>query len=82
MSHTNYLIIGGGMTGAAAANGIRELDPTGTITIISADHEPPYNRPPLSKKLWGGKMTVENIYVKLPLGINLRLGHSGAGSRT
>lgn len=76
MSHTNYLIIGGGMTGAAAANGIRELDPTGTITIISADHEPPYNRPPLSKKLWGGKMTVENIYVKLPLGINLRLGHS------
>ncbi len=76
MSHTNYLIIGGGMTGAAAANGIRELDPAGTITIISADHEPPYNRPPLSKKLWGGKMTVENIYIKLPLGINLRLGHS------
>ncbi len=76
MPHSTYLIIGGGMTGAAAAVGIRELDPTGTITIISADHEPPYNRPPLSKKLWGGKMTVENIYVKLPLGINLRLGHS------
>ena len=36
MAHTTYLIIGGGMTGAAAAKGIRELDSTGAITLVSA----------------------------------------------
>ena len=49
-----YLIIGGGMTAAAAADGIREVDATGTIGIISAETNPPYNRPPLSKGLWKG----------------------------
>jgi NADPH-dependent 2,4-dienoyl-CoA reductase/sulfur reductase-like enzyme len=66
MAHTPYLIIGGGMTGAAAAEGIRELDDEGAITLVSADSEPPYERPPLSKKLWDGKRTIEQIYVKLP----------------
>lgn len=47
-----YLIIGGGMT--AAADGIREVDPTGAIGIVSAETNPPYNRPPLSKGLWKG----------------------------
>jgi len=41
MPHTPYLIIGGGMTGAAAANGIRELDEAGTIGLISAESDPP-----------------------------------------
>jgi len=49
-----YLIIGGGMTGAAAANGIREIDADGSIGIFSAEADPPYNRPPLSKGLWKG----------------------------
>ena len=66
MPHTPYLIIGGGMTGAAAANGIRELDGDGTIALISAENDPPYDRPPLSKKLWDGKRTIEQIYVPLP----------------
>jgi len=66
MAHYPYLIIGGGMTGAAAANGIRELDDSGAIGLISAEPEPPYDRPPLSKKLWGGKTSVDDIYVKLP----------------
>ena len=66
MAHYPYLIIGGGMTGAAAANGIRELDDAGVIGLISAEPEPPYDRPPLSKKLWDGKKEIEEIYVKLP----------------
>jgi len=74
MSHTPYLIIGGGMTGAAAARAIREIDPHGAIALISADHEPPYDRPPLSKKLWYGKTTVDDIFVDLPEGIDLHLG--------
>lgn len=74
MTHTSYLIIGGGMTGAAAANGIREIDFTGAITLVSAEAEPPYDRPPLSKKLWDGKRTIEQIYVELPEGVDVRLG--------
>lgn len=74
MPHTPYLIIGGGMTGAAAAVGIRELDSDGAITILSAETAPPYDRPPLSKKLWDGKKTVEDILAPLPEDAELRLG--------
>ncbi|HWZ28785.1 MAG TPA: FAD-dependent oxidoreductase [Gemmatimonadales bacterium] len=54
MKRFQHLIIGGGMTGAAAAHGIREVAPGATIGLISADPHPPYNRPPLSKALWKG----------------------------
>ncbi|MFZ7086489.1 NAD(P)/FAD-dependent oxidoreductase [Curtobacterium sp. RRHDQ10] len=47
-----YLIVGGGMVADAAARGIRELDETGTIGILSEDVDAPYARPALSKKLW------------------------------
>ena len=50
-----YLIIGGGMTAAAAVDGIREVDATGSIGIVSAEPDAPYNRPPLSKGLWKGE---------------------------
>jgi hypothetical protein len=33
MAHYPYLIIGGGMTAAAAIHGIREIDPTGAIVV-------------------------------------------------
>ena len=55
MQHFNYLIIGAGMTAAAAVKGIRELDAQGSIAMIGDDHNPPYSRPPLSKALWKGK---------------------------
>lgn len=70
MAHTPYLIIGGGMTGASAAAGIRELDAEGAIALISAERDLPYERPPLSKKLWDGKRTIDQIYVKLPEGVH------------
>ena len=74
MAHFPYLIIGGGMTGAAAAHGIRELDGDGAIGLISAENEPPYDRPPLSKKLWEGKRTVEQTFISLPGGVRPYLG--------
>lgn len=55
MTHYDYLIIGGGMTGSAAADGIREVDANGSIGIISSEPDNPYNRPPLSKGLWKGE---------------------------
>src|SRR3989475_11312035 len=50
----DYLIVGGGMTADAAAQGIREVDANGRIGLLSAEPHPPYNRPPLSKALWKG----------------------------
>jgi NADPH-dependent 2,4-dienoyl-CoA reductase/sulfur reductase-like enzyme len=54
MEQTRYLIVGGGMTAAAAVKGIREHDSDGRITVVAAEHHPPYKRPPLTKKLWAG----------------------------
>ena len=54
MQRYKYLIVGGGMTADAAVNGIREADPEGSIGLICAEQNPPYNRPPLSKGLWKG----------------------------
>ena len=54
MAGFDYLIVGGGMTADAAARGIREKDSKGSIGIVGADPNPPYNRPPLSKGLWKG----------------------------
>jgi 3-phenylpropionate/trans-cinnamate dioxygenase ferredoxin reductase subunit len=55
MMDYKYLIIGGGMTGDAAAQGIREVDSDSTIGLIGAERDPPYNRPPLTKGLWKDK---------------------------
>lgn len=52
MAAYDYVILGGGMTGASAAKGIRQVDPNGSLAIISAERQPPYDRPPLSKGLW------------------------------
>src|SRR5215472_2170985 len=61
MRNYKYLIVGGGMTADAAVSGIRELDPKGSIGLISADSDAPYDRPPLSKKLWKGE-PLESIW--------------------
>ena len=63
MDHFNYLIIGGGMTADAAVKGIREIDTQGSICVISAETNPPYSRPPLTKGLWKGS-TEEKIWHK------------------
>ena len=48
-SRYDYVLLGGGTSCGYAARGIRELDKEGTVCIISADSEPPYDRPPFSK---------------------------------
>jgi 3-phenylpropionate/trans-cinnamate dioxygenase ferredoxin reductase component len=51
------------MTAAATADGIREVDSSGSIGIISAETDAPYNRPPLSKGLWKNE-PLESIWRK------------------
>lgn len=59
-----YVIVGGGLAGASAVEGIREVDDRASISLIGAERHLPYNRPPLTKKLWFGKQTVEDIFVE------------------
>jgi 3-phenylpropionate/trans-cinnamate dioxygenase ferredoxin reductase subunit len=74
MSDYDYLIVGGGMTADAAVRGIRDVDPDGTIGMISLEPDPPYNRPPLSKGLWKGK-DLETIWRRTEeRGVDLHLG--------
>jgi 3-phenylpropionate/trans-cinnamate dioxygenase ferredoxin reductase subunit len=76
MLNYTYLIVGGGMTAAAAIKGIREVDHSGPIGLIGADPHPPYNRPPLSKGLWKGE-ALESIWRPTDKeGVTLHLGRT------
>ena len=72
MTKYDYLIVGGGMTAAAAADGIREVDADGSIGMFSSELDAPYNRPPLSKALWKGK-SLDSIWRKMK-NVDLHLG--------
>lgn len=74
MTTYKYLIIGGGMAGDAAVQGIRDVDTDGSIGLVGAEPHPPYNRPPLSKGLWKGE-PIEGIERTAGVqGADLRLG--------
>jgi len=73
MSETRYLIVGGGMTGHAAAAAIRGADPAGSIAMISAEPDRPYARPPLTKGLWLGKPE-ESVWLREVPGLALHAG--------
>jgi 3-phenylpropionate/trans-cinnamate dioxygenase ferredoxin reductase subunit len=76
MAHYKYLIIGGGMTTDAAVRGIRDVDTKGSVGVIGEEPHPPYDRPPLSKKLWRGK-PLESIWRKTEtLDVDLHLGRA------
>jgi 3-phenylpropionate/trans-cinnamate dioxygenase ferredoxin reductase component len=78
LKHYKYLIIGGGLTADAATRGIRELDPDGSIGLLSAEPDPPYMRPNLSKGLWKGR-PVEKIWRKTEERARLLLGRKVTG---
>lgn len=49
MIHRDYLIIGGGIGGASACEGVRRHDKRGSVTLVGAEVFPPYKRWILSK---------------------------------
>jgi 3-phenylpropionate/trans-cinnamate dioxygenase ferredoxin reductase component len=75
MKHYQYLIIGGGLAGDAAARGIRELDAKGSIGMFSTELNPPYTRPELSKGLWKGHPLEKVWRGTKDLDVELLLGH-------
>jgi len=76
MQEHKYLIVGGGMTAASAIAGIRAIDADGSIGMVGAETDAPYNRPPLSKGLWKGK-PFEKIWRKMDFpGVTTYLGRT------
>ncbi|MDD5216665.1 MAG: FAD/NAD(P)-binding oxidoreductase [Candidatus Omnitrophica bacterium] len=59
----NFVIVGGGLAGDSAIEGIREMNTAGSILLISKEDSLPYDRPPLTKKLWFGKKHVDDIFL-------------------
>jgi 3-phenylpropionate/trans-cinnamate dioxygenase ferredoxin reductase subunit len=58
-----YVIVGGGRAGASAVQGLREVDPSGSVLLAGAEAHLPYNRPPLTKDLWFGTQKVEDVFI-------------------
>ncbi|HEY7974852.1 MAG TPA: FAD-dependent oxidoreductase [Ktedonobacterales bacterium] len=57
-----YLLIGGGLASATAAEEIRKRDANGSILIVAAEHHLPYHRPPLSKEYLRGEIGPDGTY--------------------
>src|SRR5262245_2287956 len=52
---SSIMIVGGGAAGVAAAEMVRRLGYDGRVTLISADTDPPVDRPNLSKDFLAGE---------------------------
>lgn len=61
MHSTRYLLIGGGLTSSQAAKQLRQLDSGASITLISEEPHPPYDRPPLSKDFLRGETSADKL---------------------
>jgi len=64
MIRRDYLIVGAGVGGVSACEGIREHDPKGSILLVGAEHDLPYHRPQLFPQILGkGKINAEKLHV-------------------
>ena len=61
-----FVIAGGGLAGAKAAEALRDLGFGGRIVLAAEEDIRPYERPPLSKDYLQGKTSRETIFVHSP----------------
>jgi len=78
-AESTYVIVGASLTGAKAAETLREEGFDGNIVLLGEEHERPYERPPLSKGYLLGKDDRSSIFVHeegwyAENGVDLRLG--------
>ena len=77
--HVDFLLLGGGLASATAAETLREEGAEGTILIVSSETVPPYHRPPLSKRFLLNKLPAGALHVLTDqryreLGVDVLLG--------
>ncbi|MEV3859070.1 FAD-dependent oxidoreductase [Streptomyces sp. NPDC050095] len=61
-----FVIVGGGLAGAKAAETLRSEGFTGRVIIIGDERDHPYERPPLSKGYLQGKEDRDSVFVHEP----------------
>jgi NAD(P)H-nitrite reductase large subunit len=67
MQKFKYVIVGGGIAGTTAAETIRQIDPDGSIVIITDEPYPLYSRPTLSKPFFLSENPPRvNVWLKDP----------------
>ena len=59
----SIVIVGGGLTAAKAAEKLRSVGFEGTVDIVGAEEQRPYERPPLSKGFLLGDDELESVFV-------------------
>jgi 3-phenylpropionate/trans-cinnamate dioxygenase ferredoxin reductase component len=62
-SEQTFVIVGASLAGAKAAETLRAEGFEGRVVLIGAEHERPYERPPLSKEYVRGEVGREKVYV-------------------
>lgn len=76
----HIVIAGGGLAALRTAAGLRAAGYGGELTLVGAETRPPYDRPPLSKKLMAGERDDTTLEPGLAsLGVTARLGETAAG---
>ncbi len=66
MQQFDVVIVGGGHGGAAQAAQLRQRGFAGSIAILTAEPELPYERPPLSKDYLAGEKAFERMLLRPP----------------
>ncbi len=84
MSELSYVVVGGGLAGAMAVQGLREQGAQGRVVLVGDETDPPYERPPLSKEYLAGRTAVEKLQLHEPdwyagHGVELLLGTRAGG---
>ncbi|MEU2154189.1 FAD-dependent oxidoreductase [Streptomyces sp. NPDC019396] len=65
-AHRTFVIVGGGLAGAKAAETLRAEGFTGRVILIGDERDHPYERPPLSKGYLSGKDERDSVFVHEP----------------
>ena len=71
------VVAGAGLAGLRTIEELRGRGYDGAITLVGAESRPPYDRPPLSKKLMIGALDDTSLRAELDsLAVDVRLGES------
>ncbi|MER0244438.1 FAD-dependent oxidoreductase [Streptomyces sp. HSW2009] len=65
-AHQTFVIVGGGLAGAKAAETLRAEGFTGRVILVGDERDHPYERPPLSKGYLSGSQERDTVFVHEP----------------
>jgi 3-phenylpropionate/trans-cinnamate dioxygenase ferredoxin reductase component len=79
-SPERIVVAGGGLAGLRTVEELRAAGYAGRVTLVGAEARPPYDRPPLSKRLMAGEVDDTTLRDDMhTLGVELCLGQAATG---